>query len=779
VSVLFDIQALQSPAHADRGVARYVRELAHALDERDPNAVSAFLLNPDMPAPKALQVFGSSQKIGSNSAIEQYEASIYHIGSPFEPAPRIDGIWPRAAQRSMRLVVTLFDLIPLLFPQIYLTDPRTRLWYHTRLELIRRADRVLAISETTAADAVERLRLSPERVTVVGAGVSQHFKRPASRDEAFDALHARRRDIARGFILFTGGIEPRKNIDRLLEAYATLDNGVRRAHQLVVVCSVSAEERVSLDGKLRGLGISQDVMFPGYVPEEDLVLLYQAAELFIFPSLYEGFGLPVAEAIACGTPVVAARSSSLTELVDDPQALFDPRSTSEIRNTIERALRDDELRARLGEKRLEPRHSWAEVAARTAGVYENLLRRPRRRRPRQRLAYFSPLPPLRSGVADESYRLTQALSDHYAVDAFVDASGAEVDRPPGVSVLSIDWFERAERARGGYDRLFYCLGNSEHHAKSLALLRRRPGSVLAHDVRLTALWAWTAHHKPELVNHQSFDQLVREVYGARLPQNAAEIAIDPHAADRYGVFMAREAIACSEYFFVHSEHAAQLALLDADPADASKIVVIPFGVVDPEEFEPRPDLSQPLIASFGIASPAKQIDKTLATFVELGHRNPALRFGIVGPIEGDVRERCEHAAAELLRSQRLTITGEVTEREFVTWIERAAVAIQLRELSNGETSGTVARCLAARVPTIVTALGSARELPDCAVVKVDRFIEPRALANAVEALLLNEAGRQNLQAEGVKYARASSFKRVVETLVEHLELAGPSTRRAA
>jgi hypothetical protein len=107
------------------------------------------------------------------------------------------------------------------------------------------------------------------------------------------------------------------------------------------------------------------------------------------------------------------------------------------------------------------------------------------------------------------------------------------------------------------------------------------------------------------------------------------------------------------------------------------------------------------------------------------------------------------------------------------------VAIQLRELSNGETSGTVARCLAARVPTIVTALGSARELPDCAVVKVDRFIEPRALANAVEALLLNEAGRQNLQAEGVKYARASSFKRVVETLVEHLELAGPSTRRAA
>ena len=130
--------------------------------------------------------------------------------------------------------------------------------------------------------------------------------------------------------------------------------------------------------------MSGQVRFPGFVPDDDLVRLYQAAELFVFPALYEGFGLPIAEAMACGAPVIAARSSSLTELVRDEEALFDPLETASIRAALERALTDDALRQTLRSRKLDEAHTWRGVAARTAEVYEELVargRRPTRRRP--------------------------------------------------------------------------------------------------------------------------------------------------------------------------------------------------------------------------------------------------------------------------------------------------------------------------------------------------------------------------------------------------------------
>ena len=103
------------------------------------------------------------------------------------------------------------------------------------------------------------------------------------------------------------------------------------------------------------------------MPDDDLIRLYQAAELFVFPSLYEGFGLPIAEAMASGAPVIAARSSSLTELVQDDEALFDPRESVSIRAALERALTDDGLREHLRSRKLDERHTWRGVAERTAG----------------------------------------------------------------------------------------------------------------------------------------------------------------------------------------------------------------------------------------------------------------------------------------------------------------------------------------------------------------------------------------------------------------------------
>ena len=177
----FDIQGIQSAAHGERGIARYLTELALALEHSHPESVARYLLDPHLAVPGSIEPLAASGRLTFTDRIDPNDASVYHVGSPFEYI-QIDRVWPRIAHRAgMRLVVTLYDLIPKLFPEIYLQHPEVNVWYRTRLSLLRRADRVLAISQATADDAVEQLGLPEERIVVVGAGVSERFHVPEDR----------------------------------------------------------------------------------------------------------------------------------------------------------------------------------------------------------------------------------------------------------------------------------------------------------------------------------------------------------------------------------------------------------------------------------------------------------------------------------------------------------------------------------------------------------------------------------------------------------------------
>jgi glycosyltransferase involved in cell wall biosynthesis len=679
--------------------------------------------------------------------------------------------------------VTLYDLIPAVFPEIYLANPEVDVWYRTRLGLVRRADLVLAISQATADDALERLGLPEDRVVVAGAGVSERFHPASDRKAAFSSLREQFPWLEDGYVLYTGGIEPRKNIDRLLEAYAGLPRELRGKHQLVIVCRVQPSERALLDRQLRRLGVAGQVRFPGFVPDEELLRLYQAAELFVFPALYEGFGLPIAEAMACETPVIAARSSSLTELVKDEEALFDPRETGSIRAALDRALTDEGLLDHLRSRRLDERHTWRGVAGRTAEAYAELVTRGRRPvRARPRIAVVSPLPPQRSGVADYTYRMLTQLKDHCDIDAFVETDPAEVEAPPGVSVDRVSQFDVKERVRAGFDSVVFCLGNSEFHAEALELLRRRrSGVVLAHDVRLSGLYSWTAAFRPELLPHGFVDSL-RSMYVHRVPPEVGVSGwLDYQEADRYGIYMAREAIGLADRYLVHSDYAAQVAMLDAAPGDEQKVEWIQYRFPDPSELpRARPDEQSPVIISVGLVAEVKQTAKIVEAFGHVAGRHPNVTLAIVGPSVSEAEtQRCAAAAQRFGVQGRVRITGAVDDEEFRGWLERATLAVQLREHSNGETQGTIADCLSAGIPTIVTALGSARELPDEAVVKVEREITAQDLADEMSTLLSDPAKRAAMIDAGLRHATECSFASAGRYFYERLVLGDELAEKAA
>ena len=512
--------------------------------------------------------------------------------SPFDLEVPVSELWPRAASRArMCLILTVYDLIPHLFPETYLVDPAARAVYRARHHLVRAADHIVTLSASAAADLVEQLRIDESRITVIGAAAELRFQRPASREHAASQAAEAVAGLEPGYIVYNGGVEPRKNMEGLVEAYAALPSEVKRHRQLVLVCRMDSESQAGYQLMARELGIDGRLVLTGYVPDELLVLLNQGADLVAFPSLYEGYGLPVAEAMASGAPVIASGTSSLPELVA-PEACFDPRDIPKLTVLMERALTDQALRARLIEWSSRPQPDWGRVAGRAAEVYrrcaESFPRRSRAYR-RPRLAVMPASGPGEERAQD--LKLVEALAEHAIVDILQDwvqpsaaLSASQPDAtwelPPGSAIVGADTLERAQALRGGYDAVIVTVRNGRPGIGALRFLRaRRTGApiVIAHDVQLVELYDCAARAG---VLPGGFIGAAMSMYRWL----SAEQLTEPSpraAADRLGLPMAREVIGLSGMFLTPSAVAADLARTDASPEHAGRIGVLPGTEVGP------------------------------------------------------------------------------------------------------------------------------------------------------------------------------------------------------
>ena len=750
--VLFDAQSLQNPASAQRGIGRYVSELALALTTLE-RGTTTFLLNRSLPVPRQLEPLMALGDVRAGDTVGS-AGRLLHVPSPFEPV-RMRDLWPEQL-RHLPLVVTVHDLIPAVLPALYLRDPRVRRWYKARLGFVQRADLVLVPSEATRHDVERRLGVAARKVVVTGEAPPTPFSSAGGR-QTFEAARARLPRLEPGYVLYTGGMDLRKNVWGLIHAYAKIDRHLQEAHQLVVVCALTPEEHAQATERLERLRIADRVYFTGYISDAQLALLYQHAYLFAFPSLYEGYGLPVAEAIAAGAPVVAADSSAVRELVD-PRALFNPYDEESIAASLVAGLTDERFRARLERATLPPHHTWPEVARRTSDAYSSVRRSPtrRRRRTRPRIALVSPLPPDPSGVADYTFRLAAELRAYAPIDVFVE-NAHDAIAPEGVEVRRLVAFDAVEHLRAGYSAVLCSLGNSATHIGALALLRRRPATVLAHDVRLTDLYNVLTATRHDL-EPRRLHTIIRGMYEDRYPKKLGILrGVDAKMADRHGLLMAREAIRRSDRFLVHSRYAATLAALDAREADDEKIQVVPFGY--PElSLPPSPPDAPPLIATFGFATPLKQIDTLIFAMARVARELPNVELAIVGAVTpAEDRRRYEAAVRRLGLAARTTFTGRTDTSVYRELLSRATVCVQLRSSSYGESSAALADCLAAGKPTVVTDIGSARELPDDAVVKLAPDVTADDLAAELIRLARDGSRRERLAAAASAHARRNSF----------------------
>ena len=267
-------------------------------------------------------------------------------------------------------VVTVYDLFFLDFPEQADRQAR-RVFYGKIRSSLLQADAVVAISEFTRNQILDRFAVDPARVQTIHLGLNREFW--AAKDEKTCEELRGRLGLPDDFLLFVGALEKRKNITGLLDALKIIHN--RRGKLPLVLAGRSGEASLDVQNKAEALGLASSLIFTGYCDEKELRCLYRMADLLVYPSLWEGFGLPLLEAMASGLPVAASQRTAIPEIAGDAVLYFDPENPEDMADQIIRGIEQTELRKSLVGRGLEraDRFSWARTAEQSLALYRELM----------------------------------------------------------------------------------------------------------------------------------------------------------------------------------------------------------------------------------------------------------------------------------------------------------------------------------------------------------------------------------------------------------------------
>lgn len=353
------------------GIGRYVRSLAGALAPLlDPAEHLTLLTDPQQPlaqagvtsVPVAASPFSAAQQWRVPQVLRALHAGLYH--SPYYLMPYRPGA---------PAILTVYDVIPLRYPQY--SSLRSRLLFRltTRIAL-RAARQVIAITENARHDFISEFGVAPSRITAIPLAADPVFR--GQSEEALVTVRGKYR-LPDRFVLYLGSNKPHKNLVGLVAAWVELLQDMRSregATGTQLVLAGAWDERYPEARKLAESQENAAIRWLGPVPDADLPALYGAATVFIFPSFYEGFGLPVIEAMACGAPVICSNVTALPEVAGDAALLINPSDRTALVDALGRVLADDGLRAEMRERSLARagEFSWGRTAQETLAIYRHV-----------------------------------------------------------------------------------------------------------------------------------------------------------------------------------------------------------------------------------------------------------------------------------------------------------------------------------------------------------------------------------------------------------------------
>lgn len=671
------------------------------------------------------------------------------------------------------VVAIAYDIIPFLFQQRYFGGDMNKngQWYINSLNRLKEMDLILAISDATREDLIKYCDFKPEKIKTIWAGYGREYHPIIHVDNETTPL--KKYGITDAYFLCTGGDDDRKNIERLILAYAQMKPTHRQKVQLVVACKLSDSSYRKYNQMIRDLGMTGRVVLTGFVPTEDLVVLYTRALGEVFVSEYEGFGLPIVEAWACGTRVVTSNTSSMKEIGGDAAILVDPYSVESICKGMKQCIDEEELGVKRDAGQQLEKYTWSAVAKRFL-TYISELSEKKKDRKKSKLAVFTPLPPQLSGISDYAKILIDEMSQYRAIDVFIDDGyDNEYEFKKGeVQVFPHTKF--AEKSKE-YGLILYEAGGSPCHTYMLPYMDQYPGCVELHDYNMSGMI------EPLLVNRETHDDFIKKA------------AVDFGRVDAERYFIARIsqrdpnlkmqvqpngfAVKNATSVIVHNEYMRERLLERNIGLNVHKVRLY-SEFIEPVENKNDPDGQKRAesftIGVFGIVSETKRILQIVRAVTQLIDEKNNIRLFIVGKYDeaAPYYAQCREMADR--HKDRIRFLGRVDEEEMQSDMREYDIILNLRHPYQGESSGVFARLFGLGKPVVVNKVGDFDEVPDDVCYKIpaaSSMSEEQEIKKIKEAIvrLYQDDLREELGKKAYEYAKenlsvSSAAKKVLQVM---------------
>lgn len=652
--------------------------------------------------------------------IRENNIDIFYLTSPFETGFTL---YKKEWFEGVKVVTTVYDIIPYIMKEKYLSDRNNFNIYMKCVENLRWSDELFVISESVKTDLVKYLSFSPDNIKVIWGAVGERYK-VVDISDSEKALLLDKFGITKPFIMCTGGEDGRKNLDGLIRAYSLMPENIKNSYQLVVVCKLSENGMKNLKAVAKSHNVGNNVIFTNFVSDEELLKFYNLASLMAFPSKYEGFGLPIVEAWACGTPVLTADNSSLKEIGGDAVVLVNADSDRSIADGMAHMLSDKKILseyAEKGVKRLEL-YRWDNVSKNIISLINNIQTEKisLSKQERLKIAFFTPLPPIQSGISDYSEDIINELCRYCDIDVFIEETyNATPVFPSNVVIYS---HKAYPSRRSQYADTVFQVGNSEYHFYMYQYIKQYHGTVVLHDCNLHGAFYHMAINKGN-GNYLLYRNLIDSDCPADTADNYIQSLKNGSALpDLYNMELNSYIADSADRIIVHSNYAKKKLLTKNIERN---VTVIPLYAktlmpADSRVLKQKNGFSADtvVISAFGGIHATKRIIPIVKAFAELKKEYSNVHLMLSGKPSEDIKQELEQTINSENLQNSVTVTGYINLDKFNEYIDMTDICVNLRYPYNGETSGSLMRILAKGKCVVVNDIGSFSEIPDNACVKL-------------------------------------------------------------
>ena len=709
------------------------------------------------------------------SFIERNGIDVFVVTCPFAGSLH----YKRAWFGEIGTFVIFYDLIPYIFKENYLPSREMLVNYNSDLKFVGECDHVFSISESSREDLVRFADIPKERISVIYGTADDKFRKITDcHPEKLQKKYGIKKDK---YILCVPADDERKNIAGLIKGFALLPDDMKNAFQLVIACKICKESVDHYMGIASSCNIESRVIFTNFISDVELIELYNGAEIIAFVSKYEGLGLPVLEGYQCGKICVTSNNSSLKEVAGNAAIMVDPYSNKSVADGMQKALTLSvkEKNDRLMEAERLRKEKFNKYAMADA-AYNSIKQFAERKGGCKhdgvnKLAVFTPLPPVQSEISDFSVDIISGLAKNIKeIDVIVDGYETDCVLPSNVKIISLVAFKNKMKCNY-YDEILYEFGNSEYHEYMIEMIRDYPGIVELHDINLQDLVLCLSGKSEDCLGTYR-DFLKYDLTDTEIDNKLKRSGMDYDPDLVLNGFVSRYA----KKLIVHSEWGKK-EILERHIKDVS---VIPHYVQSVSSCSPKGGLREKygfsrgdlIIAAFGMVHETKRVIPIIHALSKLNEHDYDFKMIFVGKtLSLDFEREIKRLLVKFNLWDKVIITGYAELSVFIDYMKMCDIAVNLRYPYHGENSGALSRLMGMGKPVIINAIGSFDEVPDNACVKlppprnvctVDE--EAELIFGAVKALIESKDSRDEFGANALRYAEKNQIQALIPKYMEVL-----------